>query len=75
MVDFSLGMVDAVSAALKLHYPPRQSKLDEVLAHTVKHVAHVGAGIVQLRANRRAALRQASVMVSALNGDLQQLGP
>jgi len=75
MVDFSLGMVDAVSAALKLHYPPRQSKLDEVLAHTVKHVAHVGAGIVQLRANRRAALRQASVMVSALNGDLQQLVP
>jgi len=33
------------------------------------NIDHIGG------TNRRAALRQASVMVSALNGDLQQLVP
>jgi len=75
LVDSSIGMVDAVAAALGLGFPARRSKLDVVLANTVSQIASAGVDIVQLRASRRAMLRRASRCVSELNGELQRLVP
>ena len=75
LVDASLGMVDAVAAALRLGFPARVSKVDAVLAQTIAEIASCGVGIVKARANARSVLRRASFLVKDLNVELQALVP
>ena len=75
LVDASLGMVDAVAAALQTSFPSHGSKVDVVLASTVAEIASCGGNIVNVRAHARGVIRRASSLVVGLNVALQALVP
>ena len=75
LVDSSLGMVDAVTACMRLDFPEPSTKVDCVLRGLVPLVAQAGSEVIGLRSNGRAVLAAASRIVADLNVELGGLVP
>ena len=73
LVSTSFGMVDAVSACLRLSFPFNHSLRDDLLSALVSELVSVGPDIVRVRKERRHALAAAKGMIRPLTSDLRAL--
>ena len=75
IVDASLSMVDAVSAAIRLDWKSSERSVDPVLQNVIRVVCDAGVDVVAFRKGARSFLRSLKANLVPLRVDLQELVP
>ena len=75
ILDGSLSMVDAVSAAIRLSWRSSDRSVDPVLQRVIQVVSDSSADVVDFRRGARSLLRSLKRILMPLRVDLQELVP